>query len=342
MSAVQEPMSHNTFGHMFRITTFGESHGPAIGCVIDGCPAGLPVSEAAIQTALDARKPGGDLVSQRQEADTCRILSGVFEGKTLGSPIAIVIENTDARAKDYDALRHVFRPGHADYVTHAKYGHRDHRGGGRASARETACRVAAGAVARIVLGADIAITAQLVQMGTLAITPEVDWQTELAAIRKAGDSVGGIVAVAAHGVPVGWGAPVYGKLDADIAAALMSIPAAKGVEIGDGFASATQRGSVAHDEMTVFNGQPQFTSNHAGGILGGISTGQAITARVAFKPTSSIAIPRATITDAGAATTVSVGGRHDPCVAIRAVPVVEAMMACVLADHMLRHRSVRP
>ena len=333
-------MSHNTFGHLFRVTTWGESHGPAIGCVMDGCPAGLPLSEADIQPYLDARKPGGDLVSQRQEADLCRILSGVYDGRTLGSPISVMIDNMDARPKDYAPIQDVFRPGHADYTTAIKYGHRDPRGGGRASARETACRVIAGAVARLILGPDIRLDARLVQIGPRVLQPGDDGAADLAAIRKAGDSVGGVVEITVHGVPVGWGAPVYGKLDADLAAAWMSIPAAKGVEIGDGFSAAALRGSEAHDEMDMVAGRVAFRSNHAGGILGGISSGQAIVGRVAFKPTSSIALSRHTVTADGQNTTVQVGGRHDPCVAVRAVPVVEAMTACVLADHMLRARAV--
>ncbi len=353
-------MSHNSFGHLFRVTTFGESHGPAIGGVIDGCPSGLELSEDLIQPALDARKPGGPLASQRQEADRCRILSGVYQGRTTGAPIAIVIENTDVRPKDYQTTETVYRPGHADYTYHQKYGHYDHRGGGRASARETAIRVGAGVVAQQILGTSVRIEAALVQLGTHALSPVPDdwsrvplsplfcpdataedaWRDHLTATRKAGSSLGGIVAVRARGIPAGWGAPVYGKLDADLAGALMSIPAAKGIEIGSGFATAQLDGQSASDEMTMGDdGQPQFLSNHAGGILGGISTGQELTARVAFKPTSSVAHARQTVTHDGQTTTIQVVGRHDPCVAIRAVPVVKAMVACVLADHKLRHRG---
>lgn len=355
-------MSHNTFGHLYQVTTFGESHGNMIGCVIDGCPPGLNVSENIIQPALDARRPGGLVTSQRQEADQCRIVSGVFDGKTTGAPVTILIENQDARSRDYDGLKTVYRPGHADFTYHKKYGHFDPRGGGRASARETAMRVAAGAVAQCILGKGVIIHAGLVQMGQHILPEPYDWaavdhnplrcpnhgvadqwQSHLQAARKAGSSMGGIVALSVSGVPAGWGAPVYGKLDADLAAAMISIPAAKGIEIGAGFATASMDGATASDEMKMgADEQPEFLSNHAGGILGGISTGQTITARVAFKPTSSVPTPRKTVTHDGQNTTVSVGGRHDPCVAIRAVPVVRAMAACVLADHMLRHRAQCP
>ena len=358
-------MSHNTFGHLFRVTTWGESHGPAIGCVIDGCPPLIPLSEGDIQPWLDRRKPGGSrFVTQRRESDTARILSGVFDDGagpvTTGTPIAIQIQNEDARSKDYGDIARAFRPGHADYVYQAKYGVRDHRGGGRSSARETASRVAAGAVARRVLGEGIVIRAGVVQIGPHKIAPEaIDfdavnanplfaasadvvpaWSDYLDAVRKAGSSIGAVVALEVTGVPVGWGAPVYGKLDAELAAALMSINAAKGVEIGAGFGAAELSGQANADEMRLgADGTPVFLSNQAGGVLGGISTGQPITARVAFKPTSSILTPRQTITRDGAETDLRTTGRHDPCVALRAVPVVEAMAACVLADAMLRHRA---
>ena len=358
-------MSHNTFGHLFRVTTWGESHGPAIGCVIDGCPPLIPLTEADIQPWLDRRKPGGSrFVTQRRESDTARILSGVFDDGagpvTTGTPIAIEIQNEDARSKDYGEIARAFRPGHADYVYQAKYGVRDHRGGGRSSARETASRVAAGAVARRVLGDGVVIRSGVVQIGPHRIAPEaVDfdvvndnplfaasadvvepWSDYLDGVRKAGSSIGAIVALEVTGVPVGWGAPVYGKLDAELAAALMSINAAKGVEIGAGFCAAELSGEDNADEMRLGpDGAPVFLSNHAGGILGGISTGQPLTARVAFKPTSSILTQRRTITRDGAETDIRTTGRHDPCVALRAVPVVGAMAACVLADAMLRHRA---
>lgn len=358
-------MSHNTFGHLFRVTTWGESHGPAIGCVIDGCPPRIPLTEGDIQPWLDRRKPGGSrFVTQRRESDTARILSGVFDDGagpvTTGTPIAIQIENEDARSKDYGDIARAFRPGHADYVYQAKYGVRDHRGGGRSSARETASRVAAGAVARRVLGDNVVIRAGVVQIGPHRIAPdEVDfdavdanplfaasadvvqpWSDYLDGVRKAGSSIGAVVALEVTGVPVGWGAPVYGKLDAELAAALMSINAAKGVEIGAGFGAAELSGEDNADEMRLDpDGAPVFLSNQAGGVLGGISTGQPITARVAFKPTSSILTPRQTLTRDGAETDIRTTGRHDPCVALRAVPVVEAMAACVLADAMLRHRG---
>ncbi|WP_374273939.1 chorismate synthase [Brevundimonas sp.] len=358
-------MSHNSFGHLFRVTTWGESHGPAIGCVVDGCPPGIALTEADIQPWLDRRKPGGSrFVTQRRESDTVRILSGVFDDGagpvTTGTPIALEIQNEDARSKDYGEIARAYRPGHADYVYQAKYGVRDHRGGGRSSARETACRVAAGAVARKVLGEAVRIRAGIVQIGPHRIAPDaldfdvVDdnalfaasadvvpaWEAYLDAVRKAGSSIGAVVALEVTGVPVGWGAPVYGKLDAELAAALMSINAAKGVEIGAGFDAAELSGEANADEMRLGeDGQPVFLSNHAGGVLGGISTGQPVTARVAFKPTSSILTPRRTITRDGEETEIFTKGRHDPCVALRAVPVVEAMAACVLADAMLRHRG---
>jgi chorismate synthase len=357
-------MSHNSFGHLFRVTTWGESHGPAIGCVVDGCPPGLAISEADIQPWLDRRKPGGSkFVTQRGEADQVRILSGTFDDGagpvTTGTPISLLIDNTDARSKDYGEIARAYRPGHADYVYQAKYGVRDHRGGGRSSARETAMRVAAGAIARKVLGDGVSLRAGLVQIGPHRLTDDlinfgtVDgnplnaattdtsaWEQYLDEVRKAGSSIGAVVALEVTGVPVGWGAPVYGKLDAELAAAMMSINAAKGVEIGAGFGAAELSGEDNADEMRLGpDGQPVFLSNKAGGILGGISTGQPIIARVAFKPTSSILTPRQSITRDGAETEVRTKGRHDPCVGIRAVPVVEAMAACVLADAMLRHRG---
>ena len=362
-------MSHNTFGHLFRVTTWGESHGPALGCVIDGCPPGLRLTEADIQTWLDRRKPGGSrFVTQRQEPDAVRILSGVFEDEeirarfggqvTTGTPISLMIENVDPRSKDYGAIAQAFRPGHADVAYQAKYGLRDYRGGGRSSARETAARVAAGAVARKVI-AGVSVRAALVQIGPHAVDrsrwdwdethnnpfwcPDAAmvavWENHLETIRKAGSSTGAIVEVEAVGVPAGWGAPVYGKLDAELASALMSINAAKGVEIGAGFASAAFTGEENADEMRMGNDGPVFLANNAGGVLGGISTGQAVVARVAFKPTSSILTPRRTVNEAGADIELRTKGRHDPCVGIRAVPVVEAMTACVLADAFLRHRG---
>jgi chorismate synthase len=363
-------MSHNSFGHLFRVTTFGESHGPAIGCVVDGCPPGIALTDADIQADLDRRKPGqSKFVTQRKEPDRVRILSGVFQDErmkaqvTTGTPIALLIENMDARSKDYDAIRDRFRPGHADYTYLAKYGVRDYRGSGRASARETASRVAAGAIARKVLthiykGA--IVRGALVQMGTQTIDRKhwdweeirrnpffcpdagaiAPWTEYLEAVRKKGSSCGAIIEVVADGVPAGLGAPVYGKLDAELASALMSINAVKGVEIGDGIAAAMLSGEDNADEMRKgHGGKPKFLSNHAGGILGGISTGQPIVARFAVKPTSSILTPRKTIDVKGNETDVQTKGRHDPCVGIRAVPVGEAMMACVLADHALRHRG---
>jgi chorismate synthase len=363
-------MSHNSFGRLFRITTFGESHGPALGCVIDGCPPGIALVEADIQAELDRRRPGqSKFVSQRKEPDTVRILSGVFQDErmksqvTTGTPIALLIENVDARSKDYSDIRDKFRPGHADYTYWAKYGVRDYRGGGRQSARETASRVAAGAVARKVLASlykSVRIRGALVQIGTEKIDrrrwswdetarnpffcPDAKsiapWTEYLEAVRKRGSSVGAIVEVVADAIPAGLGAPVYGKLDADLATAMMSINAVKGVEIGDGFATAAMSGEDNADEMRKgARGKPKFLSNHAGGILGGISTGQPIVARFAVKPTSSILSPRRTIDIAGRETDIQTKGRHDPCVGIRAVPVGEAMMALVLVDHALRHRA---
>ena len=360
-------MSHNTFGHLFRVTTWGESHGAAIGCVVDGCPPGLPLTLAEIQFWLNRRKPGTSrFVTQRREPDEVKILSGVFEDNrtdgqiTTGAPISLMIENVDQRSKDYDDVRDLYRPGHADYVYDAKYGVRDYRGGGRSSARETAARVAAGAVARRVLGEGVQIRAALVQVGKIGVDrarwdwnevennpfwcPDAEtakqWETLLDETRKDGNSVGAVVEVEATGVPAGWGAPVYGKLDAEIASALMSINAVKGVEIGAGFAAAGLTGVENADEMRAGNdSKPVFLSNAAGGVLGGISTGQPIVARFAVKPTSSILTPRQTITRDGENAEISTKGRHDPCVGIRAAPVGEAMLACVLADAMLRHRG---
>jgi len=359
-------MSHNSFGHLFRVTTFGESHGPAIGCVVDGCPPRIELTEAEIQVFLDRRRPGQSrFTTQRQEADRVKILSGVFEDPqtgrqvTTGTPITLLIENTDQRSKDYDAIKAVYRPGHADYVYDVKYGVRDYRGGGRSSARETATRVAAGAIARKIIPG-VEIRGALVQMGPHKIDrANWDWdecdknpffcpdaraaaffEAYLDGIRKAGSSIGAVIEIVAENAPPGWGAPIYGKLDADLAGALMSINAVKGVEIGEGFASAALSGEENADEMRGGNaGAPFFLSNHAGGILGGISTGQTIVARFAVKPTSSILQPRRTIDRAGAETEIVTKGRHDPCVGIRAVPVGEAMVACVLADHFLRHRG---
>ena len=358
-------MSHNSFGHLFRVTTFGESHGTAIGCVVDGCPSRIAIGAEDIQRDLDRRRPGQSrFTTQRQEADTVRILSGTFADddgieRTTGTPIGLLIENTDQRSKDYGEIRHAFRPGHADFTYQAKYGIRDHRGGGRSSARETAMRVAAGAIARRIVPG-VTIRAALVQMGPHRIdrtkwdwaevernpffSPDADaadlFETYLDGIRKDGSSIGAVIEVVAEGVPAGWGAPVYAKLDADIASALMGINAVKGVEIGAGFAAAELTGIENADQMRMGNdGKPIFDANNAGGILGGISTGQPIVARFAVKPTSSILTPRATIDRHGQETEIVTKGRHDPCVGIRAVPVAEAMLACVLADHYLRHRG---
>ena len=354
-------MSHNTYGHLFRVTTWGESHGPALGCVVDGMPPGIALAQSDIQVWLDKRRPGQSrFTTQRREPDAVRILSGVFEGKTTGAPVSLMIENLDQRSKDYGDIAEKFRPGHADYTYLAKYGIRDYRGGGRASARETAARVAAGALARKTLGDGVRIRGALVQVGEHAIDrsrwnwDEVEnnpfwcpdsatatqWESYLDDLRRDGNSVGAVIEVVASGVPAGWGAPIYGKLDADLAAAMMSINAVKGVEIGDGFASAQLTGMDNADEMRAGNdGKPRFLSNHAGGILGGISSGQDIVARFAVKPTSSILQPRRTVTVSGDETEIVTKGRHDPCVGIRAVPVGEAMMAAVLADHLLRHRA---
>ena len=353
-------MSHNTFGHLFRVTTFGESHGPALGCVVDGCPPGVELAEDDLQPYLDQRKPGQSRhTTQRKESDRVRILSGVFEGVTTGTPIGLMIENEDQRSKDYSEIKDKFRPGHADYTYIAKYGRRDYRGGGRSSARETAMRVAAGGVARKVLGPDIVIRGAMVRMGEEQIDyANWDWdqvqqnpffspdassvagfETYLDGVRKAGSSVGAAVEVHASGVPAGWGAPIYGKLDAELAAAMMSINAVKGVEIGAGMEAARLTGEQNADEMRMDAGEPVFLSNNNGGVLGGISTGQDLIVRFSVKPTSSILTPRRTIDAAGNETEISTKGRHDPCVGIRAVPIGEAMMACVLADQMLRHRA---
>ena len=358
-------MSHNTFGHLFRVTTWGESHGPALGCVVDGCPPGIPLSEADIQPWLDRRRPGqGRFVTQRQEPDAVKILSGVFGDDrtagtlTTGAPISLIIENVDQRSRDYSEIAQAFRPGHADYAYFAKYGVRDYRGGGRQSARETAARVAAGAVARKIIPR-ARIRGAVVQIGPHAVAPgRIDWdealknpfwcpdadmvpvwEEHLETVRKAGSSTGAVVAVEAAGVPAGWGAPLYGKLDAELAAAFMSINAAKGVEFGAGFASAALSGEENADEMRSGPDGPAFLANNAGGVMGGISTGQPVTARVAFKPTSSILTERRTVNEAGEEIDLRTKGRHDPCVGIRAVPVVEAMLACVLADAFLRHRG---
>ena len=353
-------MSHNSFGHLFRVTTWGESHGPAIGCVVDGTPPRLALAEAEIQHWLDRRRPGGSrFVTQRREPDSVRILSGTFEGQTTGTPISLVIENVDARAKDYGEIRDKFRPGHADYTYEAKYGIRDYRGGGRASARETAARVAAGAVARKVLGEEVAIRGALVQVGDKPVRPEswnweaveqnpfwcpdsemaIEWADYLDEVRDRGSSIGAVVEVHATGLPAGLGAPIYGKLDAELAAAMMSINAVKGVEIGAGFGAAMLTGEENADEIRIEDGEPRFLTNNAGGILGGISTGQELVVRFAVKPTSSILTPRRTIDRHGGETEIATKGRHDPCVGIRAVPIGEAMAACVLADHLLRHRA---
>ncbi len=359
-------MSHNTFGHLFRVTTWGESHGPAIGCVVDGCPPRIPVSEAEIQHYMDKRRPGQSrFTTQRREPDAVKILSGVFEDEatgqllTTGTPISLFIENVDARSKDYGEIKDSYRPGHADFTYQEKYGIRDWRGSGRASARETASRVAAGAIARKVVPG-MTVRGALVQMGPHKIDParwdwdEVDrnpffcpdaktagmWEGYLDGIRKSGSSIGAVIEVQAEGIPAGLGAPIYAKLDQDIASALMSINAVKGVEIGAGFGAAALTGEENADEMRASNdGGPAFLSNHAGGILGGISTGQPVVARFAVKPTSSILNPRRTVNRAGAEVDVSTKGRHDPCVGIRAVPIGEAMLAIVLADHYLRHRG---
>jgi chorismate synthase len=353
-------MSWNTFGHALRFTTWGESHGPALGAVVDGCPPGLALDETAIQPYLDARRPGtSKFTTQRKEPDAVRILSGVFDGKTPGTPISLMIENVDQRSKDYSEVAKAYRPGHADYAYDAKYGFRDYRGGGRSSARETAARVAAGAVARLVIP-EVTITAYVCEIGGDAIDREAfdaaeigknpffcpdtwaakRWETLVDTARKDGSSVGAVVECVAEGVPAGWGAPIYAKLDADLAAAMMGINAVKAVEIGTGFAAARLRGEQNADPMRPgANGAPEFLANHAGGIAGGISTGQPVVVRVEFKPTSSSLIAQPTVTREGEATELATKGRHDPCVGIRGTPVVAAMMALVLADHKLLHRA---
>jgi chorismate synthase len=359
-------MSHNTFGHLFRVTTWGESHGRALGCVVDGCPPGLALDEAWVQRFLDQRRPGTSrFVTQRKEPDQVKILSGVFEDDrtdgqvTTGTPISLMIENVDQRSKDYSEIRDRYRPGHADYTYDQKYGVRDYRGGGRSSARETAARVAAGAVARRVLGDDIIIRGAVVQIGEHKIDPAkwnwditgdnpfwcpdaemaAQWEDYLDSVRKAGSSVGAVVEVHASGVPAGWGAPIYGKIDSELGAAMMSINAAKGFEIGAGFAAASFTGEQNADEMRMGNDGVRFLSNNNGGVAGGLSTGQDIVVRVAIKPTSSILTETKSVTRDGQEVDVRTKGRHDPCVGIRAVPVAEAMMACVLADAKLRHRG---
>jgi chorismate synthase len=354
-------MSGNGFGHLFRFTTFGESHGPAIGCVVDGTPPRIPLEESEIQYWLDRRRPGQSrFTTQRKEPDEVKILSGVFEGQTTGAPIGLMIENMDQRSKDYGDIAEKFRPGHADYTYWKKYGIRDYRGGGRSSARETAMRVAAGAIARKILGDSVRIRGALVQLGPHHIDRDSwdwdaiednpfwcpdrkaaqSWEGYLDEIRKAGSSIGAVVEVVAEGAAAGLGAPVYDKLDADLAKAMMSINAVKSVEIGAGLAAAALTGEENADEMRMGpGGEPVFSSNNAGGILGGISTGQDIVVRFAVKPTSSILTPRKTVTLDGKDSDILTKGRHDPCVGIRAVPVGEAMMACVLADHLLRHRA---
>ncbi|MDG5488161.1 chorismate synthase [Sphingomonas sp. BGYR3] len=353
-------MSFNTFGRVFRFTTWGESHGPALGAVVDGCPPGLSLSEADIQPFLDQRRPGQSrFTTQRQEPDQVRILSGVFEGRTTGTPISLMIENVDQRSKDYSDVAKAYRPGHADYAYDAKYGFRDYRGGGRSSARETAARVAAGGVARLAIP-EVTITAWVEAIGGDAIdyanfdaaeignnpffcpdaAAAARWEALVDGARKSGSSLGAVIACEARGVPAGWGAPLYAKLDSELAAAMMSINAVKGVEIGDGFAAATLTGEQNADAMRPGeDGTPQFLANHAGGIAGGISTGQPVLVRVAFKPTSSILTPVETVTREGEATEILTKGRHDPCVGIRGAPVVAAMMALVLADQKLLHRA---
>ena len=356
-------MSLNTYGHVFRVTTWGESHGPALGATVDGCPPGVPLAEADLQVWMDKRKPGQNrYTTQRREADEVRILSGVYEGRTTGTPIQLMIENTDQRSKDYSEIAEKFRPGHADITYWQKYGIRDPRGGGRSSARETAARVAAGGVARAALAElvpDMSVTGYMVAMGEKTIDrtrfdwDEIDsnpfwvpdaaaageWAGYLDGLRKAGSSVGAMIEVTVRGAPAGLGAPVYGKLDTDLAAAMMSINAVKGVEIGEGMAAAMLTGEKNADEISMGPDGPEFSSNHAGGILGGISTGQDIVVRFAVKPTSSILTPRKTITKGGAATEIVTKGRHDPCVGIRAVPVAEAMAAAVMLDHLLLDRA---
>ena len=353
-------MSDNSFGKLFRVTTWGESHGPSIGCVVDGVPPMLPITEEDLQVYLDQRKPGQNrFTTQRKEPDQVKIMSGVFEGVTTGTPISLVIENKDQRSKDYGDIKDKYRPGHADFTYIEKYGIRDYRGGGRSSARETAMRVAAGGVARKILGENIKITGAMVQMGEKKINPEnwddelisqnpfwcpdakmvPEWEKYLDQIRKSGSSIGAVIEVRASGVPAGLGAPIYGKLDGDLAAVMMSINAVKGVEIGAGFGSAALTGEENADQIRMKDDKPNFQSNHAGGILGGISSGQDVIVRFAVKPTSSILTPRDTVDRHGNETEILTKGRHDPCVGIRAVPIGEAMMACVLADHLMRHKA---
>jgi chorismate synthase len=353
-------MSDNSYGKLFRVTTWGESHGPAIGCVVDGVPPKLELSEADIQPYLDQRKPGQNrFTTQRKELDQVKIMSGVFEGLTTGTPISLLIENQDQRSKDYGDIKDKFRPGHADFTYMEKYGIRDYRGGGRSSARETAMRVAAGAIARKILGQGIKITGALVQIGDKKINydnwdeaqihnnpfwcPDADmvaeWEKYLDQIRKSGSSIGAVIEIRASGVPAGLGAPIYGKLDAEVAAAMMSINAVKGVEIGAGMGAASLTGEENADEIRMVDCKPHFKSNHAGGILGGISSGQDIVVRFSVKPTSSILTPRDTIDKNGNETEILTKGRHDPCVGIRAVSIGEAMMASVLADHIMRHKA---
>ena len=353
-------MSDNSYGKLFRVTTWGESHGPSIGCVVDGVPPRLELSEADIQPFLDQRKPGQNrFTTQRQEPDQVKILSGVFKGLTTGTPISMIIENKDQRSKDYGDIKDKFRPGHADFTYIQKYGIRDYRGGGRSSARETAMRVAAGGVARKVLSGDIKITGALVQVGDKKINPDnwddnqinknpfwcpdpemvSQWETYLDKIRKSGSSIGAVIEIRASGVPAGLGEPIYGKLDAELASAMMSINAVKGVEIGSGFSTARLTGEENADQIRIINEKPHFQSNHAGGISGGISSGQDLIVRFVVKPTSSILTPRDTIDKNGNETEIFTKGRHDPCVGIRAVPIGEAMMACVLADHIMRYKG---
>ena len=353
-------MSDNSYGKLFRVTTWGESHGPSIGCVVDGVPPRLELSEADIQPFLDQRKPGQNrFTTQRQEPDQVKILSGVFKGLTTGTPISMIIDNKDQRSKDYGDIKDKFRPGHADFTYIQKYGIRDYRGGGRSSARETAMRVAAGGVARKVLSDNIKITGALVQVGDKKINPDnwddnqinknpfwcpdpemvSQWETYLDKVRKSGSSIGAVIEIRASGVPAGLGEPIYGKLDAELASAMMSINAVKGVEIGSGFSTASLTGEENADQIRKINEKPHFQSNHAGGISGGISSGQDLVVRFVVKPTSSILTPRDTIDKNGNETEIFTKGRHDPCVGIRAVPIGEAMMACVLADHIMRYKG---
>ena len=353
-------MSDNSYGKLFRVTTWGESHGPSIGCVVDGVPPRLELSEADIQPFLDQRKPGQNrFTTQRQEPDQVKILSGVFKGLTTGTPISMIIDNKDQRSKDYGDIKDKFRPGHADFTYIQKYGIRDYRGGGRSSARETAMRVAAGGVARKVLSDDIKITGALVQVGDKKINPDnwddnqinknpfwcpdpemvSQWEVYLDKVRKSGSSIGAVIEIRASGVPAGLGEPIYGKLDAELASAMMSINAVKGVEIGSGFSTASLTGEENADQIRIINEKPHFQSNHAGGISGGISSGQDLVVRFVVKPTSSILTPRDTIDKNGNETEIFTKGRHDPCVGIRAVPIGEAMMACVIADHIMRHKG---